>query len=144
MGTGAWRGSRRLRRVTLAVLCAVAASAFTACGSGDFANDPRPPSPILVGVKVDSERVSVSPSNFGAGLVSFSVTNSADAPIRLRLSGPATASSAPIKPGEPGSLQAELPEGDYRASAVGAASAAAGKFTVGKQRPSSRDKLLLP
>jgi hypothetical protein len=133
-----------MRRVTLAALCAVAASALTACGSDDFANDPRPPSPILVGVKVDPERVSVSPSNFGAGLVTFTVTNAADAPIRLRLSGPATASSAPIKPGEPGSLRAELPEGDYRASAEGTANTPTGKFTVGKERPSSRDRLLLP
>ncbi len=144
MGTGAWRGSRRARRAALAALCVVVASALTACGSGDFANDPRPPSPILVGVKVDAEQVAVSPENFGAGLVTFSVTNSAESPIRLRLSGPTTVSSALIKPGEPGSLKAELPEGDYRASAVGAVTAADGTFTVGKQRPSSRDKLLLP
>jgi hypothetical protein len=126
------------------VVCVAAASILTACGSGDFANDPRPPSPILVGVKVDAERVSVSPNNFGAGLVTFSVTNSADSPIRLRLTGPTTASSAPIKPGEPGSMRAELPEGNYRASAVGAATAGAETFTVGKNRPSSGNKLLLP
>jgi hypothetical protein len=130
--------------VAAAALCVLAASALGACGSGDFANDPRPPSPILVGVKVDAEQVSVSPDNFGAGLVSFAITNLAKSPIRVQLSGPSKASSTLIKPGEPGSLRAQLPEGDYRASAVGAITPTEARFTVGKQRPSSRDKLLLP
>ncbi|MGH2924884.1 MAG: hypothetical protein ACRDK1_02800 [Solirubrobacterales bacterium] len=122
----------------------MAVSVLAACGSGDFANDPRPPSPILVGVKVDAERVSISPSNFGAGVVTFAITNLSKGPIRVQLSGPASASSAPIKPGQPGSLDAQLPRGDYQMSAVGSVSPSSAKFTVAKERPSSRDRLLLP
>jgi hypothetical protein len=144
MVTGAWRGSRRARRTALAAICAFAACALAACGSSDFANDPRPPSPILIGIKVDPERVSVSPDNFGAGVTTFTITNAANGPVKIQLSGPTTASSSLIKPGQPGSMKVDLVEGDYRASAVGVTNASEGKFTVGKQRPSSRDKLLLP
>jgi hypothetical protein len=130
--------------VAVVALCALSVSVLAACGSGDFANDPRPPSPILVGVKVDPERVSISPSNFGAGVVTFAITNLAAGPIRVQLSGPASASSGVIKPGEPGSLKAQLPRGDYQMTAGGSVSPSSAKFTVAKQRPSSRDKLLLP
>jgi hypothetical protein len=142
MGMGAWRGSRRCRRITLAALALVALG-LAACGSGDFANDPRPPAQIKVGVKVDAERGAISPNNFGAGVVSFAVNNSSKSPIRLEISGPIHSSSNVIGPGEPGSMQVELPKGDYHAS-VGPGGAKPGTFTVGAERPSSRDRLLLP
>ena len=142
MGMGAWRGSRRCRWITLAAF-AVVALGLAACGSGDFANDPRPPAPIQVGVKVDAERVAISPNNFGAGVVNFAVNNSSKAPIRLEISGPIHSSSNVISPGEPGSMRVQLPKGDYHAS-VGPGGAQPGSFTVGAERPSSRDKRLLP
>ncbi len=56
------------------------------------------------------------------------------------LSGPTTRDHRPrSSPGEPGSLQVELPEGDYRASAVeGGGRPSRTAFTVGRERPSSR------
>lgn len=144
MGAGAWRASRRGRRATPAVASLIVTALLAGCGSSDFANDPRPPAPIKVAAKIDADRVAVSPNNFGAGLVTFSVANSSDATVRLELSGPAHASTSEIKPGEPGYLQVQLPEGDYQASAVGEASAKPASFTVAKERPSSDDKLLLP
>ncbi len=114
------------------------------CGSSESIEAPRPAPPIEVAAKIDAKRVAISPNNFGAGLVTFSVANSSDAAVRLELSGPKRASTGEIKPGQPGYLKVELPEGDYQASAAGAAGAEPASFTVAKGRPSSDDKLLLP
>jgi hypothetical protein len=144
MGTGAWRGSRRGRRTAPALIGLILAASLAGCGSSDFANDPRPPALIAVAANIDADKVAISPDNFGAGLVNFSVANSTDATVRLKLSGPKRATTDEIRPGQPDSFQINLPEGDYRAIATGDAGVSPGRFTVAKERPSSDDKLLLP
>ena len=67
-----------------------AALALGACGSSDFANDPRPAAPIVVTATVASGKVQVSPDRFGAGLVTFTIANLSDSPARFTLSGPRT------------------------------------------------------
>ncbi|MGH2964512.1 MAG: hypothetical protein ACRDMH_03895 [Solirubrobacterales bacterium] len=143
MGSGAWRGPRGGRRA-LAALGLVAAAALAGCGSSDFANNPRPSAPIQVAAKIDANRVAISPSNFGAGVVTFTVSNFSKATVRLTLSGPKRATSSDIPPGQPGSLDIELPEGRYRASVEGNPGSQPASFTVGAGRPSSDNKLLLP
>jgi hypothetical protein len=139
------RGSRRGRRVTLAVIGVLAAGSLGACGSKDFPNDPRPPAPIEVSAKVDSKRVVVSPNRFGAGLVTFTVANLSASPIRFTVDGTKKkASTSEIQPGAPGYLKVELPQGDYRATAGPGARAHAAAITVGPERKSSQNKLLLP
>jgi hypothetical protein len=144
MGTGAWRGSLNGRRATAAVVGILAAASLAACGSSDFANNPPPPDPIVVAAKIDANRVAVSPNNFGAGLIAFTVNNFSKSSVRFELSGPKRASTAEISPGEPGFLKVDLPEGDYTASAAGIPSGKSATFTVGARRPSSKNKLLLP
>ena len=144
MGTGAGRGSRCGRRVTLAAFVVLSSVLLSACGSEKFANDPRPASPIEVAAKIDANRVAVSPNSFGAGLVTFTVANFSKSPVHFELSGPRDATTDEIKPGEPGFLEIQLPEGDYSASAGSGADAEPASFTVGPNRPSSRNKLLLP
>lgn len=122
----------------------VVAGLLAGCGSNDFANDPRPPAPIEIAAKIDANRVAVTPNNFGAGLVTFTVANSSSSTVRLELSGPKRAATSEIKAGEPGYLRVQLPAGQYRASAGPGASASPTTFTVGQKRPSSDDKLLLP
>ncbi len=142
MGTGAWRGSGGRR--ALAALGIVVGASVAGCGSGNALNADRPPAPIEVAAKIDANKVAVSPDNFGAGVVAFTVSNFSDSTVRLELNGPKRASTSEIKAGEPGYLKVQLPEGDYQASAAGDAGAEPASFTVAKQRPSSDDKLLLP
>jgi hypothetical protein len=122
----------------------IAAAAAAACGSSDSITAPRPTSPIEVAAKIDANRVAISPDNFGAGVVTFSVSNFSKSTVRLALSGPKRAITTEIKPGQPGSLQVQLTEGKYRASAEGNPRAQPTTFTVGAERPNSDDKLLLP
>jgi hypothetical protein len=141
MRSGALRGPRG----GLAALAAFAALAAAGCGSNEDAiKAPRPAAPIQVAAKIDAERVAVSPNNFGAGLVTFTVPNSSKSTVRLALSGPKRAITSEIKPGQSGSLAIQLPEGRYRASVEGNPRAQPATFTVGATRPSSDSKLLLP
>ena len=129
----------------MAALAIVAAAAGAAgCGSTEPITTTRPPDPVAVAAKIDANRVSISPNNFGAGVVILSVTNSSASPVRLALSGPKNAVTSEIKPGQPDSLQIALPEGRYRASAEGNPRVQPGSFTVATERPNSDSKLLLP
>jgi hypothetical protein len=141
---GPGRGSRRWRPAALALLAVASVASLTACGSSNFANDPRPAAPIQVTATLSTDRVAVSPRNFGAGVVDFAVANLSDARLRFQITGPKAASTPVIKPNEPGSLQISLPKGDYRATAGRGSTARAATFTVGAKRASSRNKLLLP
>jgi hypothetical protein len=138
--TGAGRAPRR---VTFATLAAASALVLAACGSDDVDNNPRPAAPIQVAARVDSEKVVVSPHRFGAGLVDITVANLSDSPVRFTLTGPKETATPEIQPGAPGSLQVELPEGSYEASAEGSGVQPA-TVEVGPKRESSRNKLLLP
>jgi hypothetical protein len=138
--TGAGRAPRR---ATFATLAAASALVLAACGSDDVDNNPRPAAPIQVAARVDSEKVVVSPHRFGAGLVNITVANLSDSPVRFTLTGPKETATPEIQPGAPGTLEVELPEGSYEASAEGSGVQPA-TVEVGPKRESSRNKLLLP
>jgi hypothetical protein len=137
---GAGRGPRR---ATFAALAVVPALSLAACGSDDVDNNPRPPAPIEVTARVDSDKVVVSPDRFGAGLVNLAVANLSDSPVRFTLTGPKRTAPLLIQPGAPGSLKTELPQGSYQATVQGAGIQAA-TVKVGPERQSSRNELLLP
>jgi hypothetical protein len=143
MGSGAWRGPRAGRRA-LAALAIVAAAAAAGCGSKESITAARPAPPVVVAAKIDANRVAVSPDNFDAGVVSFTVPNFSKSTVRLAVSGPKRAITSEIKPGQSGSLQIALPEGRYRASVEGNPGAETASFTVGTEGPNSDSKLLLP
>src|SRR5438874_11938191 len=107
---GAGRGSRRGRRATLATVAVLAAVSLGACGASNFANDPRPSAPIKVTATVTAKKVAVSPDNFGAGVVDFTVANLSASPVRFVISGQKGASTDEINPGQPGSLEVDLPK----------------------------------
>ena len=111
---GVGRAPGRTRHALLAALAVSAALTLGACGSSDFANDPRPSAPIVVTAKVDSDQVEVSPDHFGAGLVTFTIANLSQSPVRFTLSGPKDAATPPIQPGDPANLKLNLPQGSYR------------------------------
>ena len=139
---GAGTAPRRARQAPCAALAILAALMLGACGSSDFANDPRPASPIAVTAQVGSDQVVVSPDHFEAGLVNFTIANLSESPVRFTLSGPKDAATPPIQPGVPANMKLDLPQGSYRASAGQGAQPVLVK--VGPERKSSQSELLQP
>jgi hypothetical protein len=139
------------RRTTMAAL-ALGALVAAGCGSGkDYANDPRPPSPIVITSSITENRVLVSPSEFGAGPITLVIANQTATSHRVTLrtdevGGSSTAihqETAPINPHDTASLKANLDPGTYVIEADGNG-IRAGRLEVGPPRPSSQDKLLEP
>ena len=113
------------------------------CGRNDFNNDPRPPVPAEVSVKIARDGVGVSPKEFGAGLVNLTVANLTNQTGSLAIHGPVSADSAEIGPGDADTVKVELKSGNYEASVDGMA-VRPFNFTVGPERPSGQNDLLLP
>jgi hypothetical protein len=131
------------RRILLALSLGLAALIVAGCGRDDFENNPRPPVPAEIGVKIGDGEVAVSPAEFGAGLVTFTVANFAEEPAVLVIEGPVDAVSNEVPPGGNLQIKAELESGEYEASADGV-EALPFTFTVGPERESGQDELLLP
>ena len=120
-------------------------------GSDDYANEPRPPSPIVVSASISPQRISVSPQKFGAGPITLIVTNQTDGAQEITLetdeiggSAPGIEqSSGPINPGDTASLKADLTKGTYRVGVEGSGIGAA-SLRVGTVRPSAQNELLQP
>jgi hypothetical protein len=129
----------------LAGMAVLSALTLPACGSSDFPNNPRPPVPKEISAKVDSRRVVVSPDEIGAGLAVFTVANLSDSPIRFTVTGPKTEASTPeIQPGLPSNLKVNLRQGDYQVSAGRGLGIQPTTLSVGPERKSSQNRLLLP
>ncbi len=119
------------------------------CGEDDFPNEDSPPTAIVLSAAISGERVSVSPSRFGAGSVKLIVTNQTKAVQVLTLRaaearGTATQQrTGPINPNDTASLTADLVRGRYALSVrdrtIGPAT-----LVVGSPRASAKDRLLKP
>jgi hypothetical protein len=131
------------RRALLAVGVGLAALVTAGCGRDDFENEPRPAVPAEVNVKIGNGEVVVSPREFGAGLVNFTIANFYTEPTVLEISGPADVSSPEVPAGGNTTLKAEMRSGEYEAS-VENLKALPFAFTVGPERESGQDELLLP
>jgi hypothetical protein len=135
----------------LTVLGGLLALFVAGCGSGkNYANNPRPPVPIVVAAAISPNGVSVSPSRFGAGLIQLVVTNLTSSSQQLTLESrtgggkPAfSQQTGPINPQDTASLSANLVTGDY-AVRVADRKVKAALVTVGAPRPSSQNQLLQP
>jgi hypothetical protein len=113
------------------------------CGRNDFNNDPRPPIPEEISVKIANDGVVVSPKEFGAGLANITVANLTNDTGSLAIHGPVDAASAPIGPGDADTVKVDMKTGSYEASVDGFA-VRPFSFTVGPERPSAQNDLLLP
>jgi hypothetical protein len=113
------------------------------CGRDDFENEPRPPVPDEVSVKIATSGVGMSPKEFGAGLVNFTIANLTTDSGTLAIHGPIDAESNEIPPGAAETLKVDMKSGTYEASVSGIAVKPFG-FTVGPERPSGQNDLLLP
>ena len=121
----------------------VTALALVGCGRDDFKNDPRPPVPAEVSVKIAKDGVAISPREFDAGLVNFTIANLTTDPGTLAIHGPVNASSDEIPPTGTGTIRVDMRTGSYEASVSGIALAPFA-FKVGPERPSGKNDLLLP
>jgi hypothetical protein len=133
---------RRGRALPLAAAL-VAALVVAGCGRDDFKNDPRPPIPAEISVKIAKDGVAVSPKEFGAGLVNFTIANLTTDSGTLTIHGPVDASSSEIPPAGTGTIKIDLKTGSYEASASGI-DVRPFSFTVGPERASGQNDLLLP
>jgi hypothetical protein len=134
---------RRRGRALLVFSALLAALIVAGCGRDDFKNDPRPPVPAEVAVKIAKSGVGVSPNEFGAGLVNFTIANLTESTGTLAIHGPVNADSNEIPPGAAETLKVQMQTGSYEASVDGLA-VKPFKFTVGPERPSGQNDLLLP
>ena len=136
--------------VTGAALLATAAMTVAGCGGESrFKNDPRPPAPVQLTGVITDKGVTVSPDRVGAGPVILLISNQTQQAHTITLDGGNTKDTVgPINPLDTAKLQQELTQGDYQ---VKAGSTKAVKrelevatLKVGKPRPSSSNKVLLP
>jgi hypothetical protein len=135
--------ARTTPRAFLAAVTLLLVLFAAGCGRDDFKNDPRPPVPAEVAVKIANDGVGVSPKTFGAGLVVFTVANLTNQPGSLAIHGPVTATTDEIPPAGTGSVKVDLKSGNYEASVDGIA-VRPFQFTVGPERASGQNDLLLP
>ena len=143
---------RASARITAMAFAATPLLLVSACGENDdYANEPRPPTPIVVSASISDGRISVSPQKFGAGPITLIVTNQTDSAQEVTLEtdeigGDSTGiqqESGPINPGDTASLKAELEQGTYRVGVSGTGIDAS-SLQVGDARPSAQDELLQP
>jgi hypothetical protein len=134
---------RERGRVLLIAAALVTALAVAGCGRDDFKNDPRPPIPAEISVKIAKDGVAVSPKEFGAGIVNFTIANLTPDAGTLAIHGPVDASSTEIPPAGTSSIKVEMKTGRYEASVSGIA-VRPFTFTVGPERASGQNDLLLP
>ena len=133
-------------------MAAGAACALAGCGGGgeDYANKPRPASPINVTAAISDKEISISPRKFGAGPVVIIVSNQTGGEQTVTLetqelggSQPGTKQSTdPIEPRGTGTLKADVREGTYALSTSEGPEPVT--LEVGPRRRSAQDELLEP
>jgi hypothetical protein len=132
-------------------LAAALALVVAGCGEKEaYENNPRPPAPINVSAYISPQRVSVSPSSFGAGPIVLIVTNqsrdSQEAIIETEGSGgnsELTQSTGPINPGDTGQIKLDVKQGTYQLR-VQSGTIDPATVTVGSERESAQNKVLQP
>ena len=126
-----------------AALGVLAVAGVAGCGSEDFPNDPRPAATVQLSAKIGNDKVVLAPSKTGAGLAVITVSNQSSDDVQLDFSGPSKGATSEIAAGGVGTVQLDLQQGDYTV-APSVSSIGSGKLTVGPDRPTAQNDLLLP
>ncbi|HEX8053252.1 MAG TPA: hypothetical protein VF517_09680 [Thermoleophilaceae bacterium] len=123
---------------------------MSGCGDDDdFANDPRPPSPVQLSGVITNSDVSVEPRKIGAGPIILIVSNQTEQSHTVTLEGPSGSEEVgPINPLDTGRIQHNLEQGSYQIKA-GSDKAVDEEIqpavlSVGPKRESSSNSVLLP
>jgi hypothetical protein len=134
------------------VFAATLACTMAGCGGeSDYANKPRPATPINVTAAIDEGKISISPKTFGAGPIVMIVSNQTGKAQTVTLETDElggtqpglTQSTDPVDPRGTGTLKVDVREGDYSVSVKGAGIEPAA-VKVGRNRKSAQDDLLEP
>jgi hypothetical protein len=152
-------GIVRTRAIHAAVLAplGILGLATAGCGGKDFENKPRPPVPVQLTGVITKQRVTISPNNVGGGPITITVSNQTNDSHTVTLGGdechdPKGASIeervGPINPLDTATLQKTVGEGECLVEA-GSDQAAVeeilpARLFIGPERPSGKNKLLLP
>ena len=138
-----------MRRIGLGTMC-VALAGVAGCGEGSsYKNDPRPPKTLVISAAILPDKVSVSPTSFGAGPISLTIANQTNASQRIsivrEINGQKQSSeqTGPINPHDTATLKASVDEGDYEIVVEGQGISPA-RIEVGPQRESAQNELLQP
>ena len=131
---------------TAAIVAAVALAGATGCGSDDEArSEQRPPVPVNVSVNLGPDQLTASPKRFGAGPVTLLIANQSGASQTLTVDGPRLRRSVgPVNPQDTVTVRLRMEQGEYTISAEESAGLREAKLTVGPERPSAQNDLLLP
>ena len=128
---------------------AVAAAIVAGCGDEDFKNEARAPvREALTGV-IQDDKVTVSPSNLGAGPVEITISNQTKANHTVTLEGESIVErQGPVAPGDTVTIQKTLAKGSYEVKA-GSEKAVPREIRpavlkIGRDRKNSNNDLLLP
>ena len=140
---------RNTRVCCMALLLTGATGAVAGCGGDDFENDPRPPTAVTLTGVIQDQGVTVSPSEEGAGPIVITISNQTDEPHTLTLEGERIEETVgPVQPQDTASIQATLQQGTYEVRAGSSRAVARqippAELTIGPDRDSSSDELLLP
>ena len=132
-----------------AALAVIIATGLASCGDDDFKNEPREAVAVdLTGV-IQSDKVTVSPAEVGAGPVVITIANQTNDPHEIFLRGGSVdASVGPVAPTSAATIRRTLARGDYEVS-VGSEAAVPreikpAKLRVGADRKSGSEDLQLP
>ena len=134
-------------RATFAI--AIAALLVVGCGDQDFENNPRPPVPVgLTGV-IQDDKLTLSPTQVGAGQVTITISNQTGGPKSITLEGASTTETVgPVGSLDTAEITRTLEPGSYEVRAGSARAVlkeiAPAKLSIGKERTSSSGELLLP
>ena len=137
---------RRRGRALVAVTAGLAALTIAACGGDDYENEPRPPTPAEISIQIADDELTVSPSEFGAGIANITILNIGEEATKVGIAGPTPGRSPQVAPGTTGVLKMEMEPGDYEAVAINRdlADVPPFEFVVGPERESANNELLLP
>ena len=138
-----------LRRApAIAAVSGALVLAATACGTTEERpNQPRPPAPIVINASIDTDRVSVSPSRFGAGPIELIVANLTHTSQQITLETAGRdrpgirQQTAPINPRDTATLKADVRGGRYLVHVAGDGIGAATLRVSGRRRSAQNDLL---
>lgn len=138
----------KMRRAAVLAATAVALVA-TGCGGNDddYKNENRPPSLIVVPASISNERVSVSPTSFGAGPVNLIISNQSSSAQRVTFASADGSGfkqeTGPINPGANAELKVDVTPGAAVVEVDGSGIKAA-RLKIGPARKSAQNELLQP
>ncbi len=136
----------RLTRIATGSVVVAAAMIAGCGGSRDYANDPRPPTPINVAAAISPDKVKVDPRSFGGGPVTVIIDNLTDKAQKVTVEAAEPGlkqTSSSINPQGTATLKVDMKRGAYTVS-VEDSKIKPAHVMVGKPRASSQDRLRQP